>query len=1087
MTVIGEELGGFYFKLSANIDTAPAKTSMDALERDVEKLAAGLQDKLKVSVPNEYSSFVRNNLNEMRTNAGLPAHPSPDLADLRGRAANYQLPPEQKSSVVEQMEREQVELLARSKRLIEDTLTPTERRNQQMAELNRLLDTTNEKTGKAFINQEQYNRAVKRLDTNPYAEMSSNVSQATGTLAVFGAAMTAAFGKASHSAMAAAGAYEKAAISFETMLGSAERGKATLDTFSKFAAETPFEMPEIEQVGRGLIMFGEDSKSLMQTLKMLGDSAAGTSSSFGMIGTVYNQIRGVGHLLTGDFRQLSTRGIISLTDIAKHYKVTEAAAQTMISHSKISFEDFRKIMLGLTTDGGRFANMMERQSQTMEGLTSTLKDNWRMALRDIGQEMLPVSKGLIQIGIDGLKAAEGLDPLTKKFLAFTLLGGTTVGGALTSVSGMAFGVNQLTQAYTNLGPILEKTTTGQWLFNHAAGAGQTAFKGLAGAAAFFVGLEVGESLYDWYNAGTAAAKATENLREQVGQLGGIDLSEASGKDLDKYGKQLTAQIEKTKKHIEEMQGKQKTSWYEWALPITAYGKSVKGQEGIDDSKARLADLQEANDAVIKQQAKLFDFKPPESWVERGDTSELEGLKQTSMELMKKADTYKMTAIEAAELEYQIGVNKKIYGEEEAALRKYNLELMKSNDVKTKAWDAEKSADKVLRGYQNQIEAIGKTTIQQKVLGWQMEENADRSKKYTNDHIADMAREARAFEIAKAKQEMKTPLEKRRELEAENKREGLVYAITMQHAQMRAARRQLDPNVKLGEDVENQLDLLQNAPDLLQRQMNLWAGISDPIKEAKDQAEAYAREMAKAGRAGEWREAQTEAWKRSLNPLKDLETQIGLIDVKFAQTGDVDLRNEALRQLNRSVTDSLSPVASYADRVRDLDYRHQHAGLSQEDYDRSMKDAKKTLGQLTEAEIEQIAAQTRKMDVLRAGTDAFRQMQQYTLEFLAINTKAGNQMLEAERLTGISPGLEMIRANQQADEFQQAPPVIPEITAEISSVWEDMLTPDLRPSVGDVGNTERSPSDLLEEVVVLLQRQLDKEGLVVYGSDLASRG
>jgi tape measure domain-containing protein len=196
------------------------------------------------------------------------------------------------------------------------------------------------------------------------------------TATIMGGIITGALGMATRSAVMAAGKFEQTMIAFSTMMGSASKASELLADLTQFAAETPFEMPEIENVARGLVMFGEDGKTLMETLKMLGNAASGTSSSFGMLGLVYNQIRGVGKLLTQDFRQLSTRGVISLRDIAKHYKVTDAAAQEMLSRGKISFEDFRKILMGLTGESGRFANMMEKQSKSMLGLLVRILHSW---------------------------------------------------------------------------------------------------------------------------------------------------------------------------------------------------------------------------------------------------------------------------------------------------------------------------------------------------------------------------------------------------------------------------------------------------------------------------------------------------------------------------------------------------------------------------------------------------------------------------------------------------------------------------------------------------------------------------------------
>jgi tape measure domain-containing protein len=222
------------------------------------------------------------------------------------------------------------------------------------------------------------------------------------------------------SALFKAGEFEKTTIAFETMLGSAQEAKAILSELTRFAAETPFEMPEIEQAARGLIQFGERGKDLMETLKILGNAAAGTSTDFSMIALIFNQVRGVGKLMTQDFRQLSTRGVISLEDIAKQFKTNTEGAQRMLSEGKVSFEDLRKIFKSLSADGGRFANLMERQSKSFSGLWSTLKDDFGITMRTLGAELLPVAKKLLDEVLKITTWFRNLNDETKRMIALAL-------------------------------------------------------------------------------------------------------------------------------------------------------------------------------------------------------------------------------------------------------------------------------------------------------------------------------------------------------------------------------------------------------------------------------------------------------------------------------------------------------------------------------------------------------------------------------------------------------------------------------------------------------------------------------------------
>lgn len=326
------------------------------------------------------------------------------------------------------------ESLRQAEGLYQSTRTETERYGEKVSNLNRLLRD-------GYISQETFNRAMAQTQSQIKAtsfsmkEMGESISSVGLTFTATGALIAGATGLWGRQALESAGKFEQTTVAFSVMLGSAAETKKTMDDLTEFAAKTPYEMPEIEQAARGLIQFGERGDQLMNTLKILGNAAAGTSTDFGMVAMIFNQIRGVGKLLTQDFRQLSTRGILSLQDLADYYKVPTAAAQEMLSEGKITFEDVRKIFQGLSEEGGRFANMTEKQSQTYKGLWSTLKDDIGIIMRQIGDEIMPIAKEIVNGLLKFTGWIRGLPPEVKRAVA--VLGGLVfvMGTLVTSIGG----------------------------------------------------------------------------------------------------------------------------------------------------------------------------------------------------------------------------------------------------------------------------------------------------------------------------------------------------------------------------------------------------------------------------------------------------------------------------------------------------------------------------------------------------------------------------------------------------------------------------------------------------------------------------
>ena len=283
---------------------------------------------------------------------------------------------------------------------------------------------------------ERETKRVSDFFRNGMDQMGAAAMKFGGALTAVGATFTAAFGLIVNKGLNAAGAFEQTNVAFTTMLGSAETAKTMLADLTEFAALTPFEMPEIEQAARGLVMFGERGDELMETMKILGNAASGTSSNFGEIALIFNQIRGVGKLLTQDFRQLSTRGVLSLQDIAKHFGVTTEEAQNMLSGGKIKFNDVRNILKGLSEEGGRFANMMEKQSKTFNGLKSTLSDAVNITIREFGQVFLPLASKVVEKLIQFTEVIRNLSPGLKQAIAILVGVGAVLGTVATLIGGV---------------------------------------------------------------------------------------------------------------------------------------------------------------------------------------------------------------------------------------------------------------------------------------------------------------------------------------------------------------------------------------------------------------------------------------------------------------------------------------------------------------------------------------------------------------------------------------------------------------------------------------------------------------------------
>ena len=211
-----------------------------------------------------------------------------------------------------------------------------------------------------------------------------------GVLAVAGAGLVGlgSIGGAISFGVAAAAQAEQAQVAFTTIIGDAAVAKRTLADLSKFAAETPFETPELTNASRSLLAFGVSADDVIPTLRAVGDISSGIGAPIEDIAELYGKAKVQGRLFAQDINQLTGRGIPIIQALAKQFGVTDDAVKQLVESGSVNFGHLQKAFADMTAEGGQFGGMMKAQSGTLSGLWSTLKDNVGLALRDIGQAII---------------------------------------------------------------------------------------------------------------------------------------------------------------------------------------------------------------------------------------------------------------------------------------------------------------------------------------------------------------------------------------------------------------------------------------------------------------------------------------------------------------------------------------------------------------------------------------------------------------------------------------------------------------------------------------------------------------------------
>ena len=154
---------------------------------------------------------------------------------------------------------------------------------------------------------------------------------------------------------------EELGVQLEALFGSAKKGKAALDTVTKFAKTTPFELSNIQQGVTALATVSEKAESLgisfEELLKITGNTAVQLGGDFALAS---QQI------------QRSFSAGIGSADLFRDRAVTAMAGFS--AGVKVSVDESIKGLARAFGTGGKFGELTNKLANTLKGTISNLKD-----------------------------------------------------------------------------------------------------------------------------------------------------------------------------------------------------------------------------------------------------------------------------------------------------------------------------------------------------------------------------------------------------------------------------------------------------------------------------------------------------------------------------------------------------------------------------------------------------------------------------------------------------------------------------------------------------------------------------------------
>lgn len=304
------------------------------------------------------------------------------------------------------------------------------------------------------------------------------------------------------------GEFQQLEVAFTTLLQSKEKADALMAEMVDLAAKTPFDLQGVADGARQMLAYGFAAEDITDTLTRLGNVAAGLGLPLERLTYLYGTTAVQGRLYARDMLQFTSSGIPVLQEMAKMYGVTTDEINAMVSAGKIGFEDVKKAIESMTSEGGQFYNLMQEQSKTISGLISNLGDAIDSMFNEMGKSSEGVISGVLQGTISLVenyqKVLDVLIPLIAAYGAYkaALIVTAAIQKVQTTVAA--------TKAILEQTKMLTRATQAQILFNQAVKANPYVL-----AASALIGLVTLISRFS--DEGYDAAKAQKDLNKSISE------------------------------------------------------------------------------------------------------------------------------------------------------------------------------------------------------------------------------------------------------------------------------------------------------------------------------------------------------------------------------------------------------------------------------------------------------------------------------------------------------------------------------------------------------------------------------------------
>lgn len=191
------------------------------------------------------------------------------------------------------------------------------------------------------------------------------------------------------------GEFQAADTAIETLLGNKEKANALMSQVREFAKISPLEFSDVTAATQMMLGFNIEAEKVPRYLQAIGDVSMGNTQKFNSLTLAFSQMSAAGKLMGQDLNQMINAGFNPLQIISEKTGKSIATLKDEMSKGAVSAEMVQQAFIDATSAGGKFYNMSENASKTINGQLSMMQD----ALDSVFNELGTKSESVIMDGI----------------------------------------------------------------------------------------------------------------------------------------------------------------------------------------------------------------------------------------------------------------------------------------------------------------------------------------------------------------------------------------------------------------------------------------------------------------------------------------------------------------------------------------------------------------------------------------------------------------------------------------------------------------------------------------------------------------